>query len=205
MIGDEEDLEHEDLARPPVPGRAPSIWTPDKAERLRALWDQGLSASKIAGALGPEFSRNAVIGKVHRMGLPHRGSGRPASSPPADPPPAPPSAPDPPAEAPPAEAPPDAPVAPARARSARPWVPHQKRSPLGPPPPLALPIEPRPEECLELLELELGHCRYPVVQTSRAVFCYCARPARPGSSWCELHYSRCFVPVPGRLRPPRDA
>src|ERR1700692_4346761 len=43
-------------------------WTDERVERLKKLWSDGLSASQIAGELGG-VTRNAVIGKVHRLGL----------------------------------------------------------------------------------------------------------------------------------------
>jgi len=43
-------------------------WSDEKVEQLKKLWDAGLSASQIAAELG-NISRNAVIGKVHRLGL----------------------------------------------------------------------------------------------------------------------------------------
>lgn len=43
-------------------------WTEDRVELLTKLWAEGLSASQIARTLG-EVTRNAVIGKVHRLGL----------------------------------------------------------------------------------------------------------------------------------------
>ena len=43
-------------------------WTEDRVETLKTLWNEGLSASQIAGRLGG-VTRNAVIGKVHRLGL----------------------------------------------------------------------------------------------------------------------------------------
>ncbi len=49
-------------------------WTDDKIEQLRKLWDKGLSASQIATELGDGISRNAVIGKAHRLGLKSRPS-----------------------------------------------------------------------------------------------------------------------------------
>ncbi|MFZ2868729.1 GcrA family cell cycle regulator, partial [Zavarzinia sp.] len=48
-------------------------WTDERIATLRDLWEQGLSASQIATKLG-NITRNAVIGKVHRLGL----SGRPS-------------------------------------------------------------------------------------------------------------------------------
>jgi GcrA cell cycle regulator len=54
------------------------IWTDERVEMLRKLWAEGLSASQIAAQLGG-VSRNAVIGKVHRLKL--SGRGRTASAP----------------------------------------------------------------------------------------------------------------------------
>jgi GcrA cell cycle regulator len=43
-------------------------WTDERVDLLKKLWGDGLSASQIAGELGG-ITRNAVIGKVHRLGL----------------------------------------------------------------------------------------------------------------------------------------
>ena len=43
-------------------------WTEERVAKLSKLWADGLSASQIAGELGG-VTRNAVIGKVHRLGL----------------------------------------------------------------------------------------------------------------------------------------
>ena len=48
-------------------------WTDERIERLKALWSQGVTASQIADELGG-VSRNAVIGKAHRLGLQSRPS-----------------------------------------------------------------------------------------------------------------------------------
>ncbi|EAB6718244.1 GcrA cell cycle regulator [Salmonella enterica subsp. enterica] len=48
------------------------MWTDERVETLRKLWADGLSASQIAAQLG-NVSRNAVIGKVHRLKLSGRG------------------------------------------------------------------------------------------------------------------------------------
>lgn len=47
-------------------------WTDERVEQLKKLWAEGLSASQIAAQLGG-VSRNAVIGKVHRLKLSSRG------------------------------------------------------------------------------------------------------------------------------------
>ena len=47
-------------------------WTDERIESLRTMWEKGLTASQIADELGG-VSRNAVIGKVHRLKLSGRG------------------------------------------------------------------------------------------------------------------------------------
>jgi len=47
-------------------------WTEERVELLRKLWNEGLSASQVAAELGPGITRNAVIGKIHRLGLAER-------------------------------------------------------------------------------------------------------------------------------------
>jgi len=57
-------------------------WTDERVESLKKMWGDGLSASQIAAELGG-ITRNAVIGKVHRLGLsgraksPFSGASRP--------------------------------------------------------------------------------------------------------------------------------
>ena len=65
--------------------RTAMAWTEDRVETLKKLWADGLSASQIAKQLGG-VTRNAVIGKVHRLGLsgratPSRPARRPAARP----------------------------------------------------------------------------------------------------------------------------
>ena len=47
-------------------------WTAEKIATLMALWEEGLTTSDIGDRLG--ITKNAVVGKVHRLGLPKRGS-----------------------------------------------------------------------------------------------------------------------------------
>ena len=47
-------------------------WTEDKVSQLRELWDQGLPTSQIGRIL--DFTKNAVVGKAHRIGLERRPS-----------------------------------------------------------------------------------------------------------------------------------
>jgi GcrA cell cycle regulator len=65
----------------------PIMWTDDRLQQLKTMWAEGLSASAIASRLG-DTTRNAVIGKVHRLGLSGRAktqrprqSRRPVASP----------------------------------------------------------------------------------------------------------------------------
>lgn len=53
-------------------------WTEERVELLKKLWLEGLSASQIAGVLGEGVTRNAVIGKVHRLKL--SGRAKPVAS-----------------------------------------------------------------------------------------------------------------------------
>lgn len=64
-------------------------WTDERIDRLKEMWTRGMTASQIAEELGG-VSRNAVIGKAHRLGLQSRPSPVKANEPaPAAPPPAP--------------------------------------------------------------------------------------------------------------------
>ena len=49
-------------------------WTDERVETLKRMWAEGQSASQIAKELGG-VTRNAVIGKVHRLGLSNRVGG----------------------------------------------------------------------------------------------------------------------------------
>ncbi len=63
---------------PPTPGEPlkegnPTMWTEERIERLKTLWAEGRTASAIATELGGT-TRNAVLGKAHRLGLDSRPS-----------------------------------------------------------------------------------------------------------------------------------
>ena len=55
-------------------------WTDERVELLKKLWSDGLSASQIAAELGG-ITRNAVIGKVHRLGLSGRAKSASSTAP----------------------------------------------------------------------------------------------------------------------------
>jgi GcrA cell cycle regulator len=42
------------------------MWTPEREDKLKVLYSEGLSASQIARILGPDITRNGVLGKIHR-------------------------------------------------------------------------------------------------------------------------------------------
>jgi len=54
------------ISPPPVDVKG---WTTEREDLLKSLWGQGYSASTIANRLACSLTRNAVIGKAHRMGL----------------------------------------------------------------------------------------------------------------------------------------
>ncbi|WP_371154873.1 GcrA family cell cycle regulator [Jannaschia sp. 2305UL9-9] len=55
-------------------------WTDERVETLKRMWGEGASASQIAKELGG-VTRNAVIGKVHRLGLSNRNQGKEEAAP----------------------------------------------------------------------------------------------------------------------------
>src|SRR5258706_4654742 len=61
-------------------GQKTMMWTDERVELLKKLWSDGLSASQIAAELGG-ITRNAVIGKVHRLGLSGRAKSPSSSTP----------------------------------------------------------------------------------------------------------------------------
>jgi len=58
---------------------AKMTWTDERVEQLKTLWIEGFSASQIASQLGG-VTRNAVIGKIHRLGLSGRASVKPKTA-----------------------------------------------------------------------------------------------------------------------------
>ena len=90
-------------------------WTDERIELLKAMWEKGMTASQIADELGG-VSRNAVIGKAHRLGLDKRPS--PVTAKGAEPEAAPSPAPEPVAQAAPRPAPAPAPTTPPAASGA---------------------------------------------------------------------------------------
>ena len=202
-------------------------WTDERVETLKRMWAEGQSASQIAKELGG-VTRNAVIGKVHRLGLSNRNddtaeAAAAAPAPEAKPAPAPAAAaapklaPEPAPEPKPAAAAAAAPEAkpepapettPAVAASnfnRRPIVPAGQ--PL-PPQPSANEISPealasvreveKRARKLSLMELTERTCKWPIGDPATDKFWFCGLPSAPGKPYCEAHVGVAFQPMSSR-------
>lgn len=166
------------------------MWTDERIEDLKKLWASGATASQIAGHLGG-VTRNAVIGKVHRLGLSGRATiGRnettrrqrrraalkiATTSPNVR-------------ESVEREGGPDAWI---RARMDR--------------PPEALPEPRMPDVATKTFDqLEPSDCKWPVGDPRAADFGYCGCKAAVGLPYCEDHARRAFKPPAVRPNAPSD-
>ena len=187
-------------------------WTDERVEILKTMWGEGKSASQIAKELGG-VTRNAVIGKVHRLGLSNRngggGSGAAAKAEPKEKAAA--SAPKAAAPKPePAPAPEPVAAAPIPAPSAP--VPFRKTIvPAGQPlPPQPSTNEISPEALakvsevekkalrLKLMELTERTCKWPVGDPATEDFWFCGLPSQAGKPYCEAHVGVAFQPMSAR-------
>lgn len=189
-------------------------WTDERVETLKKMWAEGQSASQIAKELGG-VTRNAVIGKVHRLGLSNRtpGKGEGETDPAPEAPKAAAPQPKPAAAAPKAEAPrPPRPepearpaVAPAPMPMRKPVVPAGQ--PL-PPQPSANEISPealakvgeieKKARRLSLMELTERTCKWPIGDPATEDFWFCGLPAQAGKPYCEAHVGVAFQPMSAR-------
>ena len=175
-------------------GGAKLFWTDDRVEQLKKLWAEGLSASQIAARLGAGVTRNAVIGKVHRLGLAGRGQPQRSSAEP---------------RAPRKQREPS--LAP-RAGGSLPRLPSAGNTALKPmmrasiqPRPQALP-EPQPLRLVDLpqdgrvtiLHLSDKTCKWPIGDPGSEEFCFCGHNPREGSPYCEYHARLAYQPVQDR-------
>jgi GcrA cell cycle regulator len=175
-------------------GGAKLSWTDERVDLLKKLWSEGLSASQIAARLGQGVTRNAVIGKVHRLNL----SGRAPTARSA------------------------APRAPRKVREpshpgragGMPSLPHAGATALKPmsraemaPRPLPLP-EPKPLRLADIskggnitiLHLSDKTCRWPIGDPGSEGFCFCGHSPRDGSPYCEYHARLAYQPLQDRRR-----
>jgi GcrA cell cycle regulator len=161
-------------------------WSSERIEQLRALWHDGLSASQIATHLGG-ITRNAVIGKAHRLGLTGRPSpikNRPAGTPRPRP-----------ARRPRVEA---APPAAAPRMVARPAVAPQRQVEIRP-----SPIEVEDVPGATILTLTDRICKWPIGDPRHSDFHFCGRASAEGLPYCADHARRAYQP-PARRSGERD-
>ena len=172
-------------------------WTDERVEQLKKMWSEGQSASQIAKELGG-VTRNAVIGKVHRLGLSNRAGAAPAK-----------------AEKKPAkaEAAKPAPKAKAETPEERPSTPIPRKpiitagQPL-PPQPSANEISPealanvreveKKAKKISLMELTERTCKWPIGDPATEDFWFCGLPVQQGKPYCEAHVGVAFQPMSSR-------
>ena len=197
-------------------------WTDERVELLKKMWGEGQSASQIAKELGG-VTRNAVIGKVHRLGLSNRAGAAPApAATPAKPEPKAAARPEPkpdtrPEPGPEPEVEPeenddDDKVVELRTVSAAPPPPARKQIiPAGqplPPQPSANEISPealakvneieKKAKKLTLMELTERTCKWPVGDPATEDFWFCGLPVQQGKPYCEAHVGVAFQPMSSR-------
>ncbi|MDQ2095675.1 GcrA family cell cycle regulator [Rhodalgimonas zhirmunskyi] len=189
-------------------------WTDERVELLKKMWGEGQSASQIAKELGG-VTRNAVIGKVHRLGLSNRSSGpakpepkaKTAAKPEAAKPkpkveakPKPAAKPEPVAEEKPAEAPKPV-MSPARAKiipAGQPLPPQPSANEI-PAEALAKVSEvEKKAKKLNLMELTERTCKWPVGDPATDDFWFCGLPVQQGKPYCEAHVGVAFQPMSSR-------
>ena len=152
-------------------------WTEERVELLKKLWADGLSASQIAAELGG-ITRNAVIGKVHRLGL----SGR-------------------------AKSPSSSAARPRKPRSSSmirvPRAHIRGNTALAydyvaePEPELIeIPVEQRKN----LLQLTEATCHWPVGDPGSTDFFFCGGQSNEGSPYCNFHSRVAYQPASERRR-----
>jgi GcrA cell cycle regulator len=201
-------------------------WTDERVDLLKKMWLEGRSASQIAKELG-SVTRNAVIGKVHRLGLSSRGGvegaeGAEVAAPVAAPEPAP-AAPVAPVRAevtPPVVEPDDVPEPdeiddePANERETATVVQMPVRRPIVP---AGQPLPPQPAineispetlanvrevektaRRLSLMELTERTCKWPIGDPATDDFWFCGLPSVAGKPYCDAHVSVAFQPMQAR-------
>ena len=170
-------------------------WSDERVDLLKRLWGDGLSASQIAGQLGG-ITRNAVIGKVHRLGLAGRAkAAAPAAqaAAPAAPVQAAPAKPKVERQPEPVPAPPVQPApAPMAPRAFAPFV--------APPTPPAFIPEPAEAERVTIMDLREFMCRWPLGDPTSAEFRFCGARSITGLPYCNHHALIAYQPAADRKR-----
>ncbi|MBO1018568.1 GcrA cell cycle regulator [Methylobacterium sp. SD274] len=161
-------------------------WTDERVELLRRLWDEGLSASQIAAQLGG-VTRNAVIGKVHRLGLSGRvkaadspGNGRKKPA----------------ARAPETEADTVVEFAPVADPVATPSLAFPETTALVMPQATPLAVSKR----VTIMDLRESMCRWPLGDPTSPDFHYCGDRSITGLPYCTHHAQIAYQPAAERKR-----
>ena len=175
-------------------------WTDERVDLLKKMWSEGQSASQIAKELGG-VTRNAVIGKVHRLGLSNRAGAAPAPAPekksaraePAEP-----------AETKPAKKTEEK-VVQVTVQPRKPIVPAGQ--PL-PPQPSANEISPealatvreveKSAKRISLMDLTERTCKWPIGDPATDDFWFCGLAVQQGKPYCEAHVGVAFQPMSNR-------
>lgn len=159
--------------RPPKP----VTWDLRRQELLVALLGEKLSSGEIGRRLG--ISRNAVIGRCHRLGLPLNS----------------------PKNLSPEKKQQTAARAAERARRAREKAKEVAKSPPMPEPAYALPRPPTVNVAsIHFLAAGPGLCRFPLWDHSVKIGLVCGKPVKEGTSWCPDCSKRCYTPGYVRVR-----
>lgn len=149
-------------------------WPEKRVENLKKLWGDGFSASQIASLI-TGVTRNAVIGKVHRLGL----SGRATTTR---------------SKAKPRRTPERKPKQPKARKS--PWRQHLEALPAELPPPAVVEAPIPLTQRRTILTVETGECRWPIGDPQEADFHLCGGKSLPGLPYCECHARRAFNTAP---------
>jgi GcrA cell cycle regulator len=168
-------------------------WTEERVELLKKLWTDGLTASQIAAKLGQGVTRNAVIGKVHRLNLQGRATPqrnpsertatRRATREPGT-------------ASPRSHTSPSMPTAGATALKS--YIQPQARvQPLPEPKPLRLVDLPK-DGRITILHLSDKTCKWPIGDPTHDDFCFCGHGPRDGSPYCEYHARIAYQPAQER-------
>ncbi len=198
-------------------------WTDERIDQLKELWSKGMTASQIADELGG-VSRNAVIGKAHRLGLQSRPSpvkpnepgskAKEAEAPWEEKASAPESEVEL-SEEPAAAAAPADPAREPQPEKAQPRIvsvgpggflrqgPGEQQAPIPPAPPRRLvPAKPSADvsDKTSLLDLNEKICKWPIGHPGEPDFHFCGKPSNPGFPYCVDH---CGVAYQAQL-PRRD-
>ncbi len=169
-------------------------WTDERVELLKKLWMEGLSASQIAAELGEGVTRNAVIGKVHRLKLSARA--KPTNTAPRARPAARPSAPRRPATS----------SSSTSTVSSKPRVSMSRPQVMGATALAATPemetelyVAPAAAELfipedkrLNLLQLSESTCKWPIGDPLTKDFYFCGQHSLESGPYCEFHSRRAY-------------